>query len=102
MKPVAIHCSVWEQQSPPAVLRVGHEPPSASDWPKIGLGFHSLRSFYAGSNVNKDDGEDVEAIVGHDDDAAMSVNILHEIVVVRQERSSIQLGNSARTATPPS
>jgi hypothetical protein len=25
------------------LLRVGYEPPSASDWPKIGLGFHSLR-----------------------------------------------------------
>jgi hypothetical protein len=34
--------------------------------------------------------------------AALSVNILHEISVVRQERSCIQPGNSARTATPPS
>ncbi|KAF8162015.1 hypothetical protein BJ912DRAFT_1069060 [Pholiota molesta] len=33
---------------------------------------------------------------------ALSVNILHEISVVRQERSCIQPGNSARTATPPS
>jgi hypothetical protein len=56
----------------------------------------------ASNELSNDIPSEYLASSNHELKPLVSGDIMHEIMVVHQERSSIQLGNSARTATPPS